>query len=252
MKKLKVMFFGADGTGGGTVEYVEMKNPMSGEPVQVPKSLEPFIGAVAAFNRRGAADKASVEIERLKAELDDAKLAAVEAGKNKGLDKQLEAMKAEHEKTMKAVADQSARFENESKSWRGKYEDTKINNDLFSVLPSSELHNPGQTMATIRALGKPRLVEKIGIDGSGTGSFETMLELDGTVIPAKDYITKFFSSDENKFHLKNKLSPGGGTTTSGTFNSNGGGGKAIPRAEFDKLDPLQKAAMVKKGASIAD
>lgn len=246
-------FFNADdGAGAGGGDFVEMKNPFTGEPVKVPRYLESFIGAVASFNRKGAAEKASGEIERLKMELDDAKIQAAEAGKTKGLDKQVEQMKAEHEKAIKAVSEQAQKFEQEAGAWRGKYEDTRISNDLFSALPAAELHNPAQTMATIRALGKPRLVEKFDINGSGTGLYETVLEMDGAALPAKEYITKFFSADENKFHLKNKLAPGGGTTAGNQMNTNGGGGKAITRAEFDKMNAAERSDAIKNGATISE
>jgi len=223
MKGLRI-FYAAEGLGGGgegKPEYIEVKDPVDGTPVMVPKNLEGFIGKVAKYARKAGEAKKQEEIDALKEKIEDYEVELTEAKKKTGsVPKEIENIKAEYEKSIKALTEKIAETEKSVDLYKNKFYDTKISNDLFSVLPANDLHNPAQTMDLLRQKGNARLVEKTDMaTGRGTGEFETVLtlkikdaagNLKDVDFSPKDAIAQFLAMDENSFHLKNKLAPGGG------------------------------------------
>jgi hypothetical protein len=258
MKQIMRLFLVADdgsGEGGGIV-YVKMKDPYdSSVEVDVPKHLEGFIGHVASFNRKKAAEKASSDLDDLKMKIEDMTLELNDAKKKGGSgSKEVENLKAEHEKSVKALMEKHAETEKLVETFRNKFNETKIHNDLFSVMPVNDLFSPVQTMDLLRQKGNARLIEKIDIaTGKGTGEYETVLTLNvkdsaGNIKQAdyspKDAVKAFLSMEENAFHLKNKLAPGGGTNGSRQGESTGVLGDNLQSQLDDAIKRKDLAAQV--------
>lgn len=266
VKQLNSMYYGADGTDGGGNDgdnYVIMTDPQTQQPVKVPKELESFIGHVASSNRKAGKATIKNDLDAMNEQLEEAKAELLDLRgkiKNAGAgDKQLDAVKSEYEKIIAKMKTESETKIAEADKWRVQFEEHKILNDINAALSGYDLFNAQQTVDLIRTQGKAKLYEKIDLaNGLGTGQFETKLVLtlpdeSGAMKPvelgASDAIKKFFAFEQNAFHLKNKLSPGGGST--GSNLNNGGVGK-ITRGAFDNMTPVQKEQTIKMGVQITE
>lgn len=268
IKRLNNIFYAADGADGGGGEgegdnFVVMTDPLTQQPVKIPKELESFIGHVATSNRK--AGKASIknDLEGVNEQLEEAKAELLDLRgkmKNAGAgDKQVENIKAEYEKMIGDLKKNNDTKSAEADKWRSQFEEYKVLSDINSALSGYDLFNAQQTVDLIRTQGKAKLHEKIDLaTGAGTGQFETKLTLtlpdeSGAMRPvelgAGDAIKKFFAVESNAFHLKNKLTPGGGST--GSNLNNGGVGK-ITRGAFDRMTPIQKEQTIKQGVQITE
>jgi hypothetical protein len=252
-------FFNPDGAEGG--EYVSMVDPKTQQPVQVPKTLEAFIGHVASINRKDERRKMedektelSEQFGELKKENEDLR-AKLKSGDST---KQIETIKGEYEKTLKDQMSVIEKTKGEVDAWRVRYEQSSIDNDLNDALSGFVLNNSQQTKATLKLLGNARYVEKRDLaTGQGTGQFNTVLTIpvidkDGKIIQedltAADAVKKFFAQKDNAFHLKNTLAPGGGTAPGG--NVGGQGKSGISEEEFNRLNPKDRAAFMDGGGTI--
>jgi hypothetical protein len=263
IKKLNNIFYMADGSDAGGAanddNTVIMTDPITQQPVKVPKELETFIGHVATSNRKGGKaavkndlDAANDQVDELKAELADLRTKIKNAGAG---DKQVEAQKAEYEKIIAEMKKATEKTKSEAESWRAQFEEHKIMNDINAALTGYDLYNPQQTIDLIRAQGRAKLTEKIDLaTGAGTGQYETKLTLNlpdesGAMRPvelgAGDAIKKFFAVEGNAFHLKNKLNPGGGSTGS-NLNMPGAGSLEARYNEAMKTGNLMEAIKAKQ------
>jgi hypothetical protein len=265
IKQFNSIYYGVDGdNGGGDVDnYVVMTDPFTQQPVKVPKELESFIGHVATSNRKAGKsaikndlDTVNEQLEETKAEVMDLRGKLKNAGSG---DKQIENIKAEYEKMIDELKKGGETKASEADKWRSQFEEYKVLNDINAALSGYDLFNAQQTVDLIRTQGKAKLHEKIDLaTGAGTGQFETKLVLNlpdesGAMTPvelgASDAIKKFFALENNAFHLKNKLTPGGGST--GSNLNNGGVGK-VTRGAFDSMTPIQKEQTIKMGVQITE
>jgi hypothetical protein len=220
-------FYGADDAGAsGGVAYIKIKNPIDGIEYDVPKTLEVLIGGIAAWNRKQGADKKQAEIDALKVNIEDLTLEVTEAKKKGGnVPKEIEALTEQHKKSITALTEEKENALKVAEGFKSKFENTKIDNELYSALPVSKLHNPNETKETLRRMGAARLEERIDpLTGKGTGEFNTVLTLNvkdasGNVkqqtLSPTDAVKAFSQMEEYKFHFNNTLSPGGGGRDSG-------------------------------------
>lgn len=254
----KQFFAADDGTGGGGGEFIQMKDPTTGATVNVPKNLEDFIGKIASYNRRKAIEKKNEEIENLNSRIDELTVENESLRKRGGaLNPDIEQLKANHEKIVNELKAKLEAKEKIGTAWRSKFEETKITNDLLQALPTSDLFNVEDTLEKLRRKGNARLVEQLdAMTGEGTGNFRTVLTLSipdesgaykQVELSPPEAVKQFLSLDENKFHLKNKLTPGGGSQVGSL---SGGGLNIMSEEQWLQLPPKEQAAFVNNGGII--
>jgi len=228
MMKSKLFYGIDDGAGAGAPppeEYVIMTDPETQAEIKVPRALEIFIGHVASANRktgrravRDEAEKTAAELEAAREELEGLR------GKVKGLksgDQQVEALRGEYDKMIAERDKQITELTKAAERTRKNLDDLHIDHELNAALSAYDVYNRDQVIKLLKTEGAAARVEKIDLmTGKGKGEFDTVLNLeikgdDGKpsrqALSAKDAVNKFFQSDENKHHLKNRLAPGAGS-----------------------------------------
>lgn len=228
IKKLRTNFFEEEGAGsGGTVEYVTMTDPETQAEVRVPKALESFIGHVASANRKGGRRTATEKLEEItnqyeaaKDELDQLR----EKMKSATGNKQVEALKSEYDKIVADLKKKADEHEKSATTYKTKLEQRDIEADIYAALSEYDLFNSQQTANILRQIGNARRVEGVDLaTGQGNGKVNTVMTINVTdetgaakpvdLSPA-EAVKIFLAQPENAFHLKNKLTPGAGTTGS--------------------------------------
>lgn len=126
--------------------------------------------------------------------------------------------------------------------YRSELHSEKLQNALFKeVSKNPEIYNAEQAMRLFQAECAPELVESD--DG-----YQIVANLDGNKIALSESFQKWISKESNANLLKNKLTPGGGSSGG----QRGAVKGTITRAQFDALGTLEKAEAIKNGVNITD
>jgi hypothetical protein len=234
---------GDDGAGEAEpkIEYIDKKDPETGQSFKIPKDLEPIIGHFISSTRKEVEKRYKPMVEALeseKAEFGDIK-AEYEKLKEANMTAEERAQAnakrviEEHERKTKAIVE-------ESEKYRQLFFDTTKRNDIMSAFAGFDLCNPMQTAILLEAEGRARVEEKIDNDGKPTGFYETRITLniqndkgetetiDGT---PEELFKRWINLDRNLHHIKNPLNPGAGTR-----HVNGKTGKQ----DFSNLSPVER------------
>lgn len=219
-------------------DFIVMTNPMTREQVSIPASLQPYVQDVVRFNRKAGSEKLENENINLKAQIEDLTNQFNEFKDTSSKQKPKELDEDVAKKFQDMIDEQNQKIEQlvkDKENSINQYRNEKISNDLFSAMSAfeassgSQIHDKNQLAATLKAMHNAQLVEDIDLSTSEKlGTFQTMLNVNikdesGNARPvelsANDAVSKFLSMEENSFHLKNKLTPGGGSRN-GNSNNN--------------------------------
>jgi len=252
---------GAAGGGGGggdnkgdfkfSGEFVEIKDPKTGNKIKVPKELkmDEIIGHTISTTRDTVEEKYKnlmTEIENLKSENKDLsrvqeeyqRLRESQMSEKEKIESNAAKVIKDHERAAKEATETAAK-------WKALFEKSTIRNDILSSFGDVKLFNPGQVALLFENEGNARISEKIGNDGKPTGKFETMLTLtledkdgkpetiEGT---PSELFQKWIDLERNFHHRQNELPPGGGTPPSAK-----GKGAGIDWGSMKATDKLNKA-----------
>lgn len=135
--------------------------------------------------------------------------------------------------------------EGERDKWKSKFETTAVDTHLTNSLIAAGVKDDVMLKAA-KALIRPSLqILEEGDDFSviARDQYET-------AVPVASYIKNWADGDEGKRFVDAPVNGGGGGNGDG--NNNNKGGKSINRADFDKLDPMERSKKVSEGFAIVD
>lgn len=223
----------SDGDGDPPAEeFITIKDPVTQQDVQIPKSLESFTNHLISGTRGVVKKDLQKEHDRLTGELRE-QLAAKEKDYVE-IDAKLQEIqelgqtaeqkaKNEYDKVSKENALKVEKAETESKGWKDLYFEHKKVTDTFSSFDIKDVHNPEQVVQLFLTEGGAEVVEIINDQGEKTGKFETIVNIDiedkdgkieslsGT---PKELFGKWIAKKQNFHHVINTLEPGGGSNFS--------------------------------------
>lgn len=219
-------------------EFIVMKNPITSEEISVPKNLQPYIQDIVRFNKQSGKQTMETENTTLKEQLETLTNQFNEfketAGKKKA-EPEEDVIKKYNEVIDGLTAKLNQSEEDKQKTLK-EYQNQKISNDLHSALAAfeansgSQVHNKNQLVELMKVVNGATLKENIDLStGTGLGTFETVLNIvqkdeSGATRPVElsaiEAVSTFLSMDENSFHLKNKLTAGGGTRNGNSNHNN--------------------------------
>jgi len=215
------------------IKTFTVTDPISNQERQVPEDLQDLIGHIISFNRNKGKEDISPEMNDLRTQIDQMKASLSEHEENKKKDKgkssEVEELKQEFQTVLDQLNKEKEAIQSQKEQAENRYKDEKIMNDIQEALAKHDVHNRNQLVSIMRTIGQARLKENIDLStGEKQGTYSTVLTLNfpdesGVVKPmelsAMVAVEKFLSLDENNFHLKNKLSPGGGSSPGGGMTS---------------------------------
>lgn len=255
----KFMYMMADpNSGGAGSDMVEMKDPITLESVMVPKALEAFIGKIASYNRREGAKRKQDEIDALQTTIDNLTVDLEFAKKGRGKESEvIEKLKDTHATQLKELSGKIEQLIKENDKYKSMFEDERIRNDIMAALPLDQLFNPDDTLEKIRKKGNARLQQREdAVTGEKKDIFDTVLTITvidenknskQIVLPPKEAVQKFLAMDENKYHLKNKLYPGG-SSQAGNFYA--GGSKELTSDQFNSMNAQERVSFIESGGVV--
>ena len=240
-------------------DFITMKDPYSEETVNVPSNLEGFIKNLVKFNRHKGAEKSQSEMDELQEKIDAMNSELEEARKvGSGSTKEIESIKAAHQKELKKLADQVDGVTKQAGDNENRYYSYRMKSELLSKLPLADLHNVDDTLEKIQRSAK--WVKRVdSAKGEPTGEVDLVLTLpvkgDNGKSKVVDYapedgIKAFLSDPANLYLLKNKLSPGSQQSQtpgqSGTITLPAGMTQ-MSRADYNKLPLMEQAKIMAEG-----
>lgn len=208
----------------------------TGENAIPTKSIIEGIIAESRTEARGGLTQRLKELETQLADYEEtkAKLAEIE-GSSMTAEQRL---KKEQERAQKEIE----KIKTEADRYRASLHTEKLNNALYKeVSKNPEIYNVDQAVKLFQAECSPELVET-------DGEFQILASLDGNKIALGESFQKWISKEQNANLLKNKLSPGGGSSGG----QRGAVKGTITRAQFDAMGGAEKAEAIKNGVTVTD
>jgi len=215
--------------GEGEPEMVEIKNPTDGTIIKVTEETKALIESISAIARKDASKKSDEKLKLAKDALEEYK------GENETVKKTLEDMELEgkdevgklkltYAREKKALEDIAKKAQEESTTWKTKYESNKIKTDIFGSFGEHVLNNIDHTATLFKQECKADLQGKIDSEGNPTGEYQTVMSM---VVPdgkggfdtvsgnPKELFDRWIKQDSHRHLLKNSLIPGGGSAPGG-------------------------------------
>lgn len=216
---------GDAGTEGGDikpgVKYIEKVDPVTKKSFKIPAELEPVLGHFISATRSSIEsqykplveqiEKENVELKDIRTEYEKLKEQSMSAEQR--AEANAKKVIVEHEKKAKIAIEEAG-------TWKKRFEEMTIKNDIYSSFGDAKLFNPSQAVLLFQNEGEARISEVVDESGKPTGRFETrvtlMLENDkGEVEKVEGTPTELFKRwiklDRNLHHVQNDVNVGAGT-----------------------------------------
>ena len=203
--------------------FIQKKDPVNGNVVNVPAEIEAYIGHMISTTRNSIEGQYKPLVESLEGKA--AQVPEIEAE----LQKLKEASMSAEEKAQTNAARKIAEFEtiakiktDEATKWKAQYDKATIENSIYGAFGDTKLCNAKQTALLMESEGMAKVVEDIDSTGKHTGRYNTILELQLTnenggletvTGSPQELFKRWIGEERNLHHQMNNLIPGGNSSS---------------------------------------
>ena len=258
---LRILYEGDKGDGSGAGgqssgdDLISIKDPETGEDVQVPKRYENLLNHMVSGTRKNVKRQTKEEYTGLLSKAEE-RLREKEK-ENSDILSQFDELKQStmtvEEKAREQVKTKLNEFQkkvelatSETEKWKGLFMKDKIYNDVYKSFGDIDLCNREQTATLFINEGRAEVREKLTDTGEATGDYETVLSIsitdkDGnsetlTGLPT-ELFSKWVNQSKNHHHISNNLIPGGGSHSSKRRDLSG--------IDMSKMSPTEKLKLAR-------